>query len=74
MHVSSAIAKHDAHRLGREIEQFEAQIALRRWGQPEDVADVVTFLASDAARYVTGVTVPIDGGMATTLDLYGGAV
>ena len=39
-----------------------------------DVADVVVFLASDAARYVTGVTIPIDGGMATTLDLYGGAV
>jgi NAD(P)-dependent dehydrogenase (short-subunit alcohol dehydrogenase family) len=56
------------------IEGIEAQIALRRWGQPEDVADVVAFLASDAARYITGVTVPVDGGMATTLDIYGGAV
>ena len=60
--------------VGDQLDQIEAQIALRRWGEPEDVADVVTFLASDAARYVTGVTIPIDGGMATTLDLYGGAV
>ncbi|MPY92899.1 MAG: glucose 1-dehydrogenase [Acidimicrobiia bacterium] len=56
------------------VEQIEAQTALRRWGEPEDVADVVVFLASNAARYVTGVTVPVDGGMATTIDLYGGAV
>ncbi len=56
------------------IEQIEAQIALRRWSVPEDVADVVVFLASDAARYVTGETLSVDGGMAKTLDLYGGAV
>ncbi|MBV9440272.1 MAG: 3-oxoacyl-ACP reductase FabG [Candidatus Eremiobacteraeota bacterium] len=37
-------------------------IALGRAGAPEDVAPVVTFLASDAARYVTGQTVVVDGG------------
>ena len=56
------------------IEQVEAQTALRRWGSPDDVADVVVFLASDAARYVTAQTIEVDGGMASTLDLYGGAV
>jgi NAD(P)-dependent dehydrogenase (short-subunit alcohol dehydrogenase family) len=56
------------------IEQIESQIALRRWGLPEDVADVVVFLASDASRYVTAQTIEVDGGMASTLDLYGGAV
>jgi NAD(P)-dependent dehydrogenase (short-subunit alcohol dehydrogenase family) len=56
------------------IAQIEAQTALRRWGTPEDVADVVAFLASDAARYVTAQTIEVDGGMASTLDLYGGAV
>lgn len=56
------------------IEKVEAQTALRRWGTPEDIADVVVFLASDASRYVTAQTIEVDGGMASTLDLYGGAV
>jgi 3-oxoacyl-[acyl-carrier protein] reductase len=37
-------------------------IALGRPGTPEDVAGVVTFLSSDAARYVTGQTIVVDGG------------
>lgn len=54
------------------VEQIEAQTPLRRWGQPDDIADVVVFLASDAARFVTGETICIDGGMARTLDVYSG--
>ena len=56
------------------VEQVEAQTPLGRWSQPEDVADVVVFLASDGARFVTGETIAVDGGMARTLDLYRGAV
>jgi NAD(P)-dependent dehydrogenase (short-subunit alcohol dehydrogenase family) len=56
------------------VEQIEAQISLRRWSVPDEVADVVVFLASDAARYITGETMCVDGGMAKTLDLYGGPV
>jgi 3-oxoacyl-[acyl-carrier protein] reductase len=36
--------------------------ALKRIGQADDVADVVAFLASDKARWITGVTLPVDGG------------
>ena len=36
--------------------------ALKRIGQPEDVAEVVAFLASDAARLITGASIPLDGG------------
>jgi 3-oxoacyl-[acyl-carrier protein] reductase len=38
-------------------------IPLGRVGQPEDIADVVTFLLSDAARYLTGQAVTVDGGL-----------
>jgi len=56
------------------VEGIEAMTPLRRWAQPDDIADVVAFLAADAARFVTGETICADGGMARTLDLYGGPV
>lgn len=34
---------------------------------PDDIADVITFLASDRARYVTGADIVVDGGFTTTL-------
>jgi 3-oxoacyl-[acyl-carrier protein] reductase len=36
--------------------------ALKRLGKPEDVADVVAFMASDEARWITGASIPVDGG------------
>jgi 3-oxoacyl-[acyl-carrier protein] reductase len=39
------------------------QIPLASFGQPEDVANAVAFLASDASRYITGQTIHVDGGM-----------
>ncbi|HEX4022719.1 MAG TPA: SDR family oxidoreductase [Acidobacteriaceae bacterium] len=36
--------------------------ALKRIGKPEDVADVAVFLASDSARWITGASIPVDGG------------
>jgi 3-oxoacyl-[acyl-carrier protein] reductase len=47
---------------GPSEEQLE-EIALRRWGKPRELGDVVCFLASERAQYVTGQTVVVDGGM-----------
>ncbi|HMO67188.1 MAG TPA: SDR family oxidoreductase, partial [Novosphingobium sp.] len=40
--------------------------ALRRLGEPADIADIVAFLASDEGRWLTGVTLPANGGLITT--------
>ena len=45
---------------GREVAL--AMQALKRIGKPEDVADVIAFMASDAARWITGASIPVDGG------------
>ncbi len=52
------------HSLGPEGVAAAAQrIPLGRVGDPEDIADVVVFLASDKARYMTGQTILVDGGL-----------
>ena len=43
------------------------QIPLRRFGQAEEVADVICFLASDRASYVSGAVIPVDGGLTRSL-------
>ena len=44
-------------------EKYAAQIPLGRQGQPEDVAKLVAFLASDDAKYITGQIIGVDGGL-----------
>ncbi|CAN7343016.1 SDR family oxidoreductase [Phenylobacterium sp. LjRoot219] len=47
-------------------EKIPKWAALKRIGEPEDIADIVAFLASDEARWLTGVTLAANGGLITT--------
>lgn len=55
--LSSGIASTDSG-----VEWIHANVPLGHIGQPEDVAETVVWLASDAAAYLTGVILPVDGG------------
>lgn len=48
---------------GERKEQLLERIPLGRTGAPEEVAELVAFLASDAASYITGATLPVNGGL-----------
>ena len=43
-----------------------ATVPMRRIGEPEDVADVIVFLASRRSRYITGQTIDVNGGVYMT--------
>lgn len=63
-YIRTAQALSKEHSLGPEgLERAAAFIPMGRVGEPEDIADVIVFLASPAARYVTGQTVVVDGGL-----------
>ncbi|MCW8877479.1 MAG: SDR family oxidoreductase [Kangiellaceae bacterium] len=65
------IIKNKATKKGVSIEEMEAEeksiIPMRRFGEAEEFADAVSFLASPAAGYITGVSLPVDGGRTSCL-------
>ena len=50
------------HRGPGETERVFARLALKRQGEPVDYANLIAFLASDLGAYITGMTIPVDGG------------
>ncbi len=63
-YIRTAQALSEKHSLGPEgLEQAADFIPMGRVGEPEDIADVAVFLASDAARYLTGQVITVDGGL-----------
>jgi 3-oxoacyl-[acyl-carrier protein] reductase len=57
--ATEAVKLHDTSM----IERIEKRTALKRMGKPEEVAQVVAFLASDGASYITGAVIPVTGGV-----------
>ena len=55
----------EAFKMGRPDmnERMIKRVALRRPGEPEDIANAITFLCSPAASYITGIALPVTGGM-----------
>jgi NAD(P)-dependent dehydrogenase (short-subunit alcohol dehydrogenase family) len=49
------------------LARAQAKIPLGRLATPEDIANVALFLASDAASYVTGALIPMDGGTSAVI-------
>ncbi len=63
-YIRTAQALSEKHSLGPAgLEKAAEFIPMGRVGEPEDIADVALFLASDAARYLTGQVITVDGGL-----------
>jgi NAD(P)-dependent dehydrogenase (short-subunit alcohol dehydrogenase family) len=63
--ATDMMAAYEAYR-----EKMESQIPAGRFAKPEDVAAVVGFLASEGAAYVTGATIPVDGGLTAQIGVH----
>ncbi len=63
--VYSAMTRHIAETDPGRYEALR-RVVPKRWGEPEEVAEVIAFLASAAASFVTGVWIPVDGGISAS--------
>ncbi|MFF3574891.1 SDR family oxidoreductase [Nocardia jiangxiensis] len=55
-------SKNNGTTVEEEIDKVVADIPVRRWGEASEIADVVAFLASPRASFITGTALPVDGG------------
>jgi len=68
--IVTPIWNHTVHRDPEVFNRLAKIYPLRRVGQPEDVAKAALFLASDDASWISGVTLPVDGGLTAGTDIF----
>lgn len=59
--------RHLAERPDEVLRQIEADVPLRRFGRPDEIADLIVFLSSDRAAFITGSCMVADGGQTRTM-------
>lgn len=59
--------RHLAERRDEVLKEIESEVPLRRFGQPEEIADLIVFLSSDRAAFITGSCVVADGGQTRSI-------
>jgi 2-deoxy-D-gluconate 3-dehydrogenase len=60
--ITTDLTKNTKIQAPDRYEQISSRIPQNRWGEPEDLAGTAIFLSSSASDYVTGVSIPVDGG------------
>ncbi|HEV8573276.1 MAG TPA: SDR family oxidoreductase, partial [Dehalococcoidia bacterium] len=60
-------AKRQGQSLEEAVSLEEGRVPMGFLGEPDDVANLAVFLASDKARYITGTTIQVDGGSTTAI-------
>jgi 3-oxoacyl-[acyl-carrier protein] reductase len=65
------LARHRAHAAGTDVAAvyagYEREVPMHRLGEPDELAALVAFLASERASYITGTSIPVDGGWIRSL-------
>ena len=61
--VHTPMAKRTISTLGLDESRFTANLPIKRWAEPREMAEVYLFLASDASSFVTGLSFAADGGL-----------